>query len=193
MYRQAVKDFNADKYDRAEKELDEALQLDPEYADALTLRGLIQLRDPDISQGQQTLERALQVDPSETAAYIALAAVYNHQGRFDDAMRVSEKSLSLAPHAWQAYLEMAKACIAKSMYQRGLKFIRQAERLGGSTYSEVHLVKAYALMPLKLYKEAKYELQASLARKHDANLDDQAQQMLAQLKMLDTPATIAQR
>jgi len=193
MYRQALKDFNADKFDEAAKQLDGALQIDPEYADALTLRGLIQLREPDISAGRQTLERALQIDPSETAAYIALAAVYNHEGRFDDAMHISEKGLSLAPRTWQAYLEMAKASIAKSMYQRGLKFIRQAERLGGNTYAEVHLVKAYALMPLKLYKEAKYELQASLARKHDDNLANQAQHMLAQLEDLETPASIAQR
>ncbi len=186
LYNRAFKEFNAGRYDEAEKQLDAALQIDQNFADALTLRGLIELRKPDISLGQQALEQAIKVDSSESAAYIALAAVYNHQGRFNDAIRASEKGLSLAPRTWQAYLEMAKASIAKSMYESGLKLVRQAERLGGGTYAEVHLVKAYALIPMKLYKEAKYELEASLARQHEGDVAEQANHMLAQVDSLES-------
>ena len=193
LYRRAFNYFNAGKYDQAEQQVDEALLIDGEYGDALTLRGLIEMRKADISVGQRTLEQAIQVDASQSAAYIALAAIYNHEGRFDDAMRVSQQGLSVAPRTWQAYMEMAKASIAKSMYQSGLKFIRQAERLGGNAYGEVHLVKAYALIPLKLYKEARYELQASLTREHGGSVADQAKTMLAQVNSLENVPTIAQR
>jgi tetratricopeptide (TPR) repeat protein len=178
-------------YDDAEKQLNAALQIDPGYADALTLQALIQLNKSNVEQARELLERAIQADPYQTSAYIALAAVYNHDGRFDEAIRASEKGLSLAPHSWQGYLEMAKASIAKSMYQNGLKFIRQAQRLGGNAYAEVHLVKAYALTPLKLYKDAKYELQAALSREHKGNLADQAQRMLAQLNTMEAPGVSA--
>ena len=193
MYQRACYYFNAGKVDQAQKELDSALQIDPEFGDALTLRGLIQLRQPDSSAGQQSLEQAIKVDPSQSSAYIALAALYNHQGRFDDAMLASQRGLSLAPRTWQAYMEMAKASIAKSMYQRGLKFIRQAERLGGNAYAEVHLVKAYALIPLKLYKDAHYELQASLSRQKKGQVADQAKSMLARLESLQELQTDAKR
>ena len=193
LYNRASAHFTAGKYDEAAKEVDLALQLHPEYADALTLRGLLELRQPDISVGQQTLEQAVKLDPSQSAAYVALAAVYNHQGRFDDAMRVSEKGLSLAPRTWQAYMEMAKASIAKSMYQSGLKFIRQAERLGGSAYGEVHLVKAYALIPLKLYKDARYELQASITRERHGRVADQAKNVLASLQDMESVQTASNR
>lgn len=186
LYNRASAHFSAGQYDQAAKELDAALQIHPEYGDALTLRGMIELRQPDMSVGQQSLEQAIKVDPSQSSAYIALAAVYNHEGRFDDAMAVSEKGLAIAPRTWQAYMEMAKASIAKSMYQRGLKFIRQAERLGGSAYAEVHLVKAYALIPLKLYKDARYELQASLTRDHHGSVSNQAKNVLASLQDMDT-------
>ena len=73
------------------------------------------------------------------------------------------------------------------------KFIRQAERLGGNAYGEVHLVKAYALIPLKLYKEARYELQASLTREHGGSVADQAKTMLAQVNSLESVPTVAQR
>lgn len=186
MYNKAYKCFRNGKYTEAEKQLDGALQIDPNYADAITLRALIALSNPDIITAGQLLEHAIQVDPNNSSAYIALAAVYNHEGRFDEAMRASQKGLSLAPRAWQAYLELAKASIAKSMYRSSLQFLRQAERLGGSSYAEVHLVKAYALVPLKLYKEAKYELQASLTREHQGQTAQQAQTMLAQITALET-------
>ena len=191
LYDRAFKDFLAGKYDETEKQLDAALQIDQDYADALTLKGVLLVGRANIPEGQQALEHAIKVDPSQSAAYITLAAVYNHEARFDDAMSVSQKGLSLAPRMWQAYMEMAKASIAKSMYQTGLKFVREAERLGGNTYAEVHLVKAYALMPLKLYKDAKYELQACLAHEHHGPVADQAQRILAQLNSLESESTTA--
>ncbi len=185
LYQRAVNDFNHGKYEEAEKHADAALEIDQQFADALTLRGVIEMRKGNLAQGQDYLEQAIKADPSESAAYIALAAVYNHNGRFEDAMHASEKGLSLSPRTWQAYLEMAKASIAKSMYQSGLKFLRQAERLGGSTYAETHLLKAYALVPLKLYRDAKYELQASMARDHHGDVSHQAQALLARLDSVD--------
>ncbi len=188
MYKKAFTAFHAGKYDEAQKQLDGALQIDPDFADALTLRGVIELEN-DVSSARQALEHAVEIDPCEGAAYIALAAVYNHEGRFDDAMRASEKGLSLSPRAWQAYLEMAKASIAQSMYMRGLKLVRQAERLGGNAYAEAHLIKAYALLPMKLYKDAKYELQASLTRQHQGQVADQAHHMLARVNALEGVGT----
>ncbi len=88
---------------------------------------------------------------------------------------------------------MAKASIAKSMYQSGLKFIRQAERLGGGAFAEVHLVKAYALIPLKLYKDARYELQASLKREHDGSVAAQAKNVLAQMEDLENVQSASNR
>ncbi len=91
IYNRACAHFAAGKYEQAEKEIQSALQIHPEYGDALTLRGMLELRKPDLESGRESLEQAIKIDPSQSTAYIALAAVYNHQGRFDDAMRVSEK------------------------------------------------------------------------------------------------------
>jgi len=193
MYGQAYRFFMEGKYREADSKLDAALQIDPEYADALTLRALMMLNGPDRNSARQLLEQLIQIDPSDSTAYIGLAAVYNHQGRFDDAMRISEKGLSIAPGRWQAYLELAKASIAKDMYQNSLKLLRQAERLGGNGYAEVHLLKAYALVPLKLYKDARYELQAALARQPDTHLAEQAKQMLARLNTLEAAGVAENR
>ena len=181
LFRKAQNAFNDHTYDKANKLLDQALQIEPYYPDALTLRGLIETYNGKFDDAQADLERAIQIDPSYSRAYIALGAIYNHQGRFDDAMRVSERSLALTPRSWQSYFEMAKASIAKGMYTQGLQFAREAQRLGGNSFAAVHLIKAYALMPMRLYKAARYELQAFLSHQPDGSNAEQANMLLAQI------------
>ncbi len=181
LFRKAQSAFNQHKYDKSISLLNQALQIDPQFADALTLRGLVELSTGKINDAQADLEHATEIDPNCSNAYIALGAIYNHQGRFDDAVRVAQRSLSLSPKSWQSYFELAKASIAKGMYSQGLQFAREAQRLSGNSFAAVHLVKAYALMPMRLYKAARYELQAFLSRgTSDQNSMQQAQTLLAQ-------------
>ncbi len=180
-YDKACHAFTEEQFDKADGFLDQALEADPQFAGALTLRGLIEMQHQDLSAAQQHLEAAIQSDPNYGAAYMALGAVYNHQGRFDDAFEVSQRGITLSPRSWQGYFEMAKAAIAKGMYQKGLQLAKQAEKLGGSSFASVHLMKAYALIPLKLYKDAGYELRAFLSQQPKGEDSQQAQRMLAGL------------
>jgi len=190
LFRKAQSALNDHRYDKSTSLLDQALQIEPKYADALALRGLIELGASKIDEAQADFEHAAQIDPSCTSAFVGLAATYNHQGRFDDAMRASRHSLSLTPKSWQSYFEMAKAAIAKGMYAQGLQFARQAQRLSGNSFAGVHLVKAYALVPMKLYKAARYELQAFLAHDPNGSGAQQAQVLLAQVNAA-MPAALA--
>jgi tetratricopeptide (TPR) repeat protein len=191
LYRKAQSAFNDNKYDKSTSLLDQALQIDPQYADALKLRGLLELATGKIEEAQADFERAIEIDPSCSSAYIALGAIYNHQGHFDEAMRVSQRSLALTPKAWQGYFEMAKASIAKGMYAQGLQFAREAQRLSGNSFATVHLIKAYALMPMRLYKAARYELQAFLSHQPTGSNAHQAQMLLAEIDATASPMLAA--
>lgn len=181
-YRKAMAAFRNQHYERSLKLVNEALQIEPHFADALTLRGHLELANGSIASAQQDFEDAVHIDPACGKAYVGLSIAYNHQGRFDDAMRASQRSLSLIPKSWQAYFEMAKASIAKGMYAQGLQLARQAQRLSGNSFAAVHLIKAYALVPMRLYKDAKYELQAFLSREPKGSGAQQAQTLLAQVE-----------
>ncbi len=187
LFRKARVAFEHRKYDKSKSLLDNALQIDPQYAQALTLRGQIEMSEGDLPSAQQDLESAVRIDPNYGSAYISLDAIYNHEGRFDDAMRVSQRSLTLVPKSWQGYFEMAKASVGKGMYEKGLQLAAQAQRLSGNSFATVHLIKAYALVPMRLYKEARYELQAFLSREPNSTGAQQAQTLLAQIDSM--PAT----
>ena len=45
----------------------------------------------------------------------------------------------------------------------------------------MHLIKAYALMPMRLYKAARYELQAFLSHQPNGSNAEQAQMLLARI------------
>ncbi len=185
IYRKAREAFNQGKEARAEKLLDKALLIEPNYANALIMKGYIEMQNGQIQIAQQDLQRALRIDPNSPAAYIALGAVYNHEGRFDDALQVSQRGASLSPRVWQGYFEMARAAVGKGMYRKALLLLRQAERLGGSNFAGLHLMKACALYPLKFYKDARYELKAVLSRESKGMNAKQAQILLAQIDAAD--------
>ena len=169
------------KFDDAQKLLDRALQIDPHFAEALTLRGLIQLRANHIDAARQDLEQAIQNDPNYGPAYVALGAAYNAQAHYDDALRTLERETAISPTAWQGYVEIARALIAKGMYDQGLQFAEKAEQLNGNHVAVTHLLKAYAMIPLKLYRRAKQELRAYLQREPSGGNAEQARHLLAQL------------
>lgn len=119
LYRKATDAFRRGKYDKAKSFLDNALQIDPQCAQALTLRGQIEMSAGNLAAAQQYLERAVHNDPSYSAGYVTLSAVYNHQGKFDDAMHVSERSLSLPPNPGRGISKWPRPPLAKGCTSEG--------------------------------------------------------------------------
>ena len=180
-YDKARQAYLQGKYDAAQTRLEQALLIHPQFAAALVLRGVMEIQRQDLEAAQADLEESIQVDPAAGMPYMMLGVVYNHEGRFEEALRASERAVSLSPRAWQGYFEAAKASLAQGMYEKALQFARDAERLGGSEFACIHLIKASALVPMKLYKEAQSELQAFLVRNPKGVDAQQAKGLLAEV------------
>ncbi len=188
VYLKAREACSRGKFDDAQPLLDRALQIYPHFAEALTLRGLIQLRANQIDQGRQSFEQAIQFDPAYSPAYVALGAAYNAQAHYDDALRTLQRGTAISPLAWQGYYEMARASIGKGLYDKGLQFADRAEQLNGNHLAAIHLLKAYAMIPLKFYSRAKEELQTYLQREPKGANAEQARHLLAQLDAAEVAA-----
>jgi Flp pilus assembly protein TadD len=172
------------KFEEAQLHIGKALGIDPDYADALTLRAIIKLDSRDVEGAVADLEKAVQSDANYAMAYMVLGSAFNTQSKFDDAIRALEHAESLAPDAWQAYFEMGRACDGKGDYQSAVRAFDRAQTLAPQEYPLIRLIRAHSLMGLTRYNDAIAELEAFLQKNPAGRDTDQAQKMLQEAKEL---------
>jgi tetratricopeptide (TPR) repeat protein len=144
------------------KQLSKALEIYPDYAAALTLRGVLSLDAQSPQRAIDDFDKAIHSDPNYALAYTAMAAALNHLEKFDDALRSASRALALAPRSWQSYFEMAKSYVGKADYDHALQQLTKAQALTPTEYAPIHLVRAHVMLVLKNYSSAMDELQAFL-------------------------------
>lgn len=180
-YKKAQELVSKRRLEEASQHIAKALAIYPNYADALTLRGLLRLDGGEVDQALNDFQQAINVDPYYAQAYIAAGATYNMEGKYEDALRSLDRGVSLAPTAWQAYFEMGKAQIGRQNYQIGINLLDRASSLAPG-FTLVHLVKAHALLAMKEYGPAMDELQAFLSKSPQDPEAGRARSMLEQAK-----------
>ena len=161
-----------------------ALEIYPNYADALTLRAILNLAG-NTTAAISDLEKAIQADGNYALAYTVLGSALNAQAKFDDAIKTLQRGESLAPNVWQSYFEMARAYLGKMDYQSALAQIEKAQSLIPSEYPPLRLVRAQAFMALKQYRAVIEDCQAYLQKDSTGPNAQTAQQMLQQAKQFE--------
>lgn len=169
--------------DEARKHVERALELFPTYADALTLRAVLNLSS-NLPAAIADLEKAIQCDGNYAMAYTVLGSAFNAESKFDEALKTLERGQSLSPNSWQGYFETARSYIGKMDYAAALRYLERTESLVPVEYPPILLVKAQALLGLKQYEDATTNLQAFLQKDPSGPNAATAQQMLQQAKEL---------
>ncbi|HEY2497952.1 MAG TPA: tetratricopeptide repeat protein [Candidatus Angelobacter sp.] len=183
-YRKAHEAVEKGKKDDANKHLAKALELCPNYADALTLRGVLELNQKDSQAAIADLDKAIKADANYAMAYMVLGSAFNMESKFDDALRALQRGESLAPNYWQAHFEMGKSYIGKADYPAALRQLERAESLAPGQYPLIYLLRANALMAMKQYPDATIALQAYLQKDPQGFNSAQARKMLEQAQAL---------
>jgi Flp pilus assembly protein TadD len=179
-YRKAHEDVDKGKTEDAHKHLARALELCPNYADALTLRAVLALNQRDSQSAVADLDKAIQIDGNYAMAYMVMGSALNMEGKFDEAIRSLQRGQSLAPNYWQGYFELGKAYIGKADYPGALKQFDRAQSLAPEDYPLISLLRAHALLAMKQFPEAMAALQAFLQKDPHGPNSEQAQKMLEQ-------------
>jgi tetratricopeptide (TPR) repeat protein len=146
----------------ADQYVTQALQVYPDFAEALTMRGLMSLDAKHLDEATENLEKSIKADNSYGMGFIVLGAVYNMQSRFDDSIRVLDRGLMLMPRSWQGMFELGKAELGKGNYEAAMRRLNKASDLATEQYPPLHLAKAHALLGMKNFSEASSELEAYL-------------------------------
>jgi tetratricopeptide (TPR) repeat protein len=149
----AHQDFSKLNFAGAEKEVDQALQIDSTCAAAFSMRALLRLASRDSNGAIEDATRALALDSDEADAYVALATAYNSIGEFQSAETVALQALSRRSDFWQGRLEMAKALYGEGRFVLAL---REVDELNND-FPDVHLVRANILQRLDRSQEAAEE------------------------------------
>jgi predicted Zn-dependent protease len=179
-YRKAHEGVEKGKMDDASKHLAKSLEICPNYADALTLRAVLELNQKDSKSAVADLDKAIKADANYATAYMVLGSALNMESKFDAALRALQRGESLAPTYWQAHFEMGKSYIGKADYPAALRQLQLAENLARSEYPLIYLLRAHALLAMKQYPEAMTALQSYIEKDPKGVNNQQAQKMLEQ-------------
>jgi tetratricopeptide (TPR) repeat protein len=149
----AHQEFSRLNFAGAEREIDQALQIDPICAAAFSMRAVLRLASRDPNGAIEDATRALALDSGEADAYVALATAYNSLSEFQRAEAAAQQALQRRPDFWQGRLEIAKA-----LYGEG-RFVLALRELGelNNDFPDVHLVRANILQRLDRSPEAAEE------------------------------------
>jgi tetratricopeptide (TPR) repeat protein len=109
-FEKAVKKFVSRDYDEAVEQLDQALELHPEYAAAWTLLGQVRMAQRLRPAAEAAFRKAIEADPNYVPPYSPLAQLLLVQRDMEALSEISAKGLELNPY--DADLKYARAVSA---------------------------------------------------------------------------------
>lgn len=171
------------RFDEARKNIEAALAIAPDYAEALTARAVLELDANQEDAAVADLDHAIKADARYGDAYLVMGATFNRMGRFDDALRSLDRSSMYQPNSWQCAYEMSKAWLGKHDYEHAMQQVNRAQSLGGArVVSAIHMLRGYALMGQQRFEQAAKELEAYLSAEPNGQLAGSVRAALAQIK-----------
>jgi tetratricopeptide (TPR) repeat protein len=165
-----------------------ALGVYPDYAQALTLRGILSMQKGDPKSAEPDLQKAIQLDYGDDMSYSALACLYNNKGEYDRALKILDHGIALNPKSWQGYLEMARANIGKQDFGAAIRSLDRAESFAPPSTGLPHLFRAQALLGMNDVAGAVKQLETYLTVEPNGPSAEMARQRLAQLKAFTAAA-----
>jgi hypothetical protein len=199
LFEKARSDWQAQNPDRVKGDLQEAVALDPKFAEAWYQLGKQeQAMSPD--QAREDYAKALAADPQFILPYQQLLLMDSQEGKWKNALTDGKNALALEPHGtptiWYAYAEgILKAYIAGALPASKLK-LGEASAHNSLALDPQHNVPAEQLLSLILAEEKNYpaaieHLQHCLTYLPKGASVDQVKQQITKLEQMQAEAAAA--
>lgn len=153
MVRQEFEEF-------AEKELRQALTLDPKIPEAHYLLGILATFHSDIDTAVTELKQELAINPNFAMAYYKLGDAYTRREQWDDAIPQLQKSIWLNPTYSGPYILLGKAYLKREELPNAEGMLRRAIQMD-PTNSSAHYILGQTLQRAGKTEEAKQMLERS--------------------------------
>jgi tetratricopeptide (TPR) repeat protein len=146
------------KFKEALNELDLAIQLYPEYFQAITEKGNVLAGTGHLQEALTEFNKALQILSSYEPALSGAGFCLLSTEKFEQAIGVLEQALQIDPAHAQNLLFLGIANLGLSRWSKAQEALEQALKRDREGMANAHLYLAYALAGLELYSRAADEL-----------------------------------
>ncbi len=148
--------------------LQSAIDIFPQYFDALEMLGTEQVRDAQYEAAIPLLTKALQINSRGYASCFALGVAQYNVKHLQPAMESFRRAVSLNEKSINANLWLGIALRQTSRLDEAESYLKRADVLAESKLPEAHWQLALLFNQLKRYKEAADELEKFLKVQPDA-------------------------
>jgi len=185
-YEKAMQAMKKDKPAEAQKELEKAVQVYPQYAMAWHQLGNIYDQQHQGDQAKKSYEQAIAADPKYVPPYLSMAMMAMREANWKDVLRMSERAIDLDPLNYPvAYYFNSVANYRLNNLQAAEKGARSAEKYDQQhRIPQVHLLLGTILSDSKEYAEAITEYTAFLKLSPDSKDADAIRAKVASLQKL---------
>lgn len=154
--------------DKALQNFNQALEIYPEYFQALTDRGNLLMQQNKLPEALADFERALQINDRHSPALRGAGYCNIQQRKYEEAIGQLEKSLLYEPKIALTHMLLGYANLSLNRFDQAKIALEQALKLGGDNVVRARVYLAQLLAHEGKYKEAADEIRAYLRLRPDA-------------------------
>ena len=118
-----------DRYEEAITDLDRAININPELAEAYVSRGATKAQHDRCEDAIADLDKAISIDPDIAEAYLSRGAAKFLLGRLEEAIAEYDKVIRINPEHVGAYQNRGKAKKSLQQYAAAKEDFKQAQTL----------------------------------------------------------------
>jgi tetratricopeptide (TPR) repeat protein len=161
----AHEDLLRGRFDEADKQAKRALNISPHCANALSVEGILRMRDGNFQESVVWFQKAIIADPTLGVAYLGMGQALNRQSRFKEALVPLDRAAIFLPDTWNVYFETASAKLGVGELDASLKEVQNAERLVRNdpiAGSAVSFLRGLAHSRLRNYAKAREDFEDAM-------------------------------
>jgi tetratricopeptide (TPR) repeat protein len=181
-YERGVKSLKSQKTDQAIASLKKAIQIFPDYYDALELLGTEYVKASQFEAALPMFSHALEVNKRCFKCIYGLGVARLNLNQLPEAVEHLEKAAQMDPNSANAQMMLGLAYGTGGALDKSESAFRKALQIGGDAAAEAHFYLAGLFNKQERYGDARQELEQFLKKGKDIKDSGQVKAMIEKLK-----------
>lgn len=176
------------KIDEGLKELERAIESNPDYPRPYNVVGMIYASQGDKTNSISYFQKAIEIDPQYSEACFNLAALYQSLSQPEDALKYYGKVISLEPNSIDAIINMAVIYASLGKYSEAIRYYQEAivlDRNNPEVYYNLALVY-FMSDQLKKFRENLLKAQELYQQNKDVQGLEKVSEYMNKIKAIES-------